>query len=220
MKINSYILAIDSATSILRIGLSLPSGEVYSAENRDRFRHAEFIFKLIDDILQKTATEKSQLNCIAVSIGPGSFTGLRAGLASAKALALSLKLPLIGISTFSAIAERLNKQFGRTNVLIPSRRDEFYFGVIDSSRFDDSKINIIKTSEINKMPVKGNILAIDFELKELDLTDFTIISSDEFGPQTEDIITIAQKRLEISDADNINKLQPLYIQAFPSGDKK
>lgn len=215
MNIKPYILAIDSATSVLRIGLLLPSGEVHSAENRDRFRHAEFIFKLIDKVLEKTGTEKSQINCIAVSTGPGSFTGLRVGLASAKALALSLRLPLLGVSTFSGIAERVNKQFGLTNVLIPSRRDEFYHAIIDSNHFDNNNINILRITEIETLPDKGNILAIDFDLQKLNLSNFRIINHREFRPQIEDIIMFAQKRLEISKGDNIAELEPLYIQTFP-----
>ncbi len=220
MKLAPYILAIDSATSVLRVGLSLPSGEVYSAENRDRFRHAEFIFKLIDDILKKTDSKKSQLTGIVVSTGPGSFTGLRVGLASAKALALSLKLPLVGVSAFSGIAERLYKQFGRTSVLIPSRRDEYYYAVIDSNRFDNDNIRVLKTAEIETLPEKGKILAIDFDLQKLNLPGFRIINPQEFRPHIEDIIMSAQKRLENSEGDDISGLEPLYIQTFPSGAKK
>ncbi len=216
MNTKPYILAIDSATSVLRVGLSLPSGEVDSVENKDRFRHAEFIFVLIDKVLKKNNVEKSQLTGIVVSTGPGSFTGLRVGLASAKALAISLKLPLVGVSTFSSIAERLFKQFGKTAVLIPSRRDEYYCAVIDSPQFDKGAIKVLKIADIKALREKGNIMAIDFDLQKLDLSGFRIIDHSEFAPEIDDLIIAGQKRLKISGGDDISRLEPLYIQTFPA----
>jgi len=216
MNRKPYILAIDSATSVLRVGLSLPSGEVDSVENKDRFRHAEFIFGLIDKVLKKNNVEKSHLTGIVASTGPGSFTGLRVGLASAKALAISLKLPLVGISTFSSIADKLFKQFGKTAVLIPSRRDEYYYAVIDSPQFDNGNIKVLKMVDIKTLREKGNIMAIDFDLQKLNLSGFKIIGRSEFPPKIDDLITAGKKRLDTSGGDDISHLEPLYIQTFPA----
>jgi len=215
MDSNPYILAIDSATSTLRVGLSRPSGEIVSAENSDRFRHAEFIFRLIDSVLQKSNVNKSQLTLITVSTGPGSFTGLRVGMASAKALALSLKIPLVGISVFSAIAERLYKTFGKTDVLLPSRRDEYYHALIDSPVYENGNIKVIKTVDIETLPDKGDILVIDFDINKLNLTGFNIIDQNKFKPQIDDLILSGQKELKISGGHDIARLEPLYIQMFP-----
>jgi len=215
MSIQPYILGIDSSTSVLKIGLSLPSGKVMSAENRDRYRHAEFIFKLIDDVLKDNDVSKRQLKGIIVSIGPGSFTGLRVGLATVKALALSLGIPLSGVSSFAGIADRLYRNYGTTVVLIPSRRDEYYSGVIDSNQFDDNNIKLLSTKEIANLNKKQNILGIDFDLRKLDLSGFKIIEPEEFSLRIEDTILYGQKWLEIS-RNNISELEPLYIQQFPA----
>jgi tRNA threonylcarbamoyl adenosine modification protein YeaZ len=220
MTIQPYILAIDSATSTLRVGLSLPTGQVDTAENHDRFRHAEFIFGLIDKLIKKNKIEKSQLTGIIVSTGPGSFTGLRVGMASAKALAISLKVPLVGISAFAAIADRLYEQFGATSVLIPSRRDEYYHAKINSPQFDNKNIQVLKTADIESLSEKGNLMAIDFDLKKIQLTGFKIIDPKKFAPTIDDLIISGQKTLETLGGQNIAHLEPLYIQMFPAKRQK
>jgi tRNA threonylcarbamoyl adenosine modification protein YeaZ len=220
MTIQPYILAIDSATSTLRVGLSRPTGQVDTAENHDRFRHAEFIYGLIDQLIRNNKIEKTQLTGMVVSTGPGSFTGLRVGMASAKALAIALNVPLVGISAFAAIAERLFRQFGPTAVLIPSRRDEYYFAKIDSHQFDNKNIQVLKTADIESLPEKGNLLAIDFDLHKLKLAGFRIIEPDEFTPTIDDLILSGQKMMETTGGHNIARLEPLYIQLFPVKSRK
>jgi tRNA threonylcarbamoyl adenosine modification protein YeaZ len=220
MTIQPYILAIDSATSTLRVGLSLPAGEVDTAENNDRFRHAEFIFGLIDQLIKKNKIEKSQLTGIVVSTGPGSFTGLRVGMASVKALAIALNIPLVGISAFAAITGRLYQQFGATSVLIPSRRDEYYYAKIDSPQFDNKNIQVLKTADIESLPDKGNLLPIDFDLYKLQLTGFKIIDPKKFAPTINDLILSGQKTLTASGGQDIARLEPLYIQMFPAKPQK
>jgi tRNA threonylcarbamoyladenosine biosynthesis protein TsaB len=211
MKTKPYILAIDSSTSVLKVGLSLDNGAVKSLSSSDRYRHAEFIFKLIEQLLNDNKVAKSQLTSIVVSTGPGSFTGLRVGLASAKGIASSLKLPITGISNYSACAGSIYKSFGKSIVLIPSRRNEFYCATIDSEQFNDNKITVVKTEEIKALSGDQSVIGIDFDRINFDQSQFP--SFHRYEPKIDDFINSGIESLN-SGVDNIKTLEPLYIQNF------
>lgn len=214
--IQPYMLAIDCSTSVLRVGLSLEDGKVACLENRGRYRHAEFIFRLIEDLLRQNGVEKAKLSAIIVSTGPGSFTGLRVGMASAKGMAVSLQIPLIGISTFSAIAGRLFEKFGKTGVIVPSRRDEYYFALIESDKFNDRMIRVATIKEIISLAGDINLLGIDIDTDKKNLLDCQFIEADEFTIGIEDFIFRGQQEFESAATNDISRLEPLYIQKFPA----
>ena len=95
-KETKKILAIDSSTTFLRVGLQGANDEIFSGENHDRYRHAEFIFPLIDKVISEAKIEKTDIDAIIVATGPGSFTGLRIGMSAAKGLAVALNIPIAG----------------------------------------------------------------------------------------------------------------------------
>jgi len=208
-------LAIDSSTSVLRIGLRLPDGEIISRENKDRFRHAEFIFKLIEDVLKAGSIDKNSLEAIVISTGPGSFTGLRVGLSAAKGLAAALDIPLIGVTTFSAVAKGLFEQFGPTAVLIPSRRDEFYFGLIESAEFEKSSIVIIKTDEIELKLNNINVYGIDFDILTLQFSKDILINNVDYKVGIADFIAAGIEKQKTDGADDLFLIEPFYAQKFP-----
>ena len=219
-NIQSYILAIDSATSILRVGLSLEDGKLVSLENNDRFRHAEFIFGLIDGVLSRSGVDKSKLKGIVLCTGPGSFTGLRVGMASAKGLASSLGIPLAGVSIYSAIAARLYRRIGRAAVLVPSRRNEYYYGLVDSRDFDNDRIRVITAGELAEHSTDIPLLFIDGEPDGINPQDFKLLDPAEFRVQLEDLIVCGAKKLLTAGGDDISDLEPLYIQTFRAKTKK
>lgn len=210
------ILAIDSSTSVLRVGQMAIDGTVIERQNDDRFRHAEFIFQLIDEVLVESKIKKSSLDGLIVSIGPGSFTGLRVGLSSVKALALALEIPLVGISTFSAIAPRLFGEVGPCQMIIPSRRDEYYAGQIESEKFDNKNITIISTDELAPLAKKNRLLPIDCDLSKIIDDKSSIIQPDQFSLTIADYLNSGKSRLKAAVVDEISQLQPLYIQNFPA----
>ncbi|HHY06282.1 MAG TPA: tRNA (adenosine(37)-N6)-threonylcarbamoyltransferase complex dimerization subunit type 1 TsaB [Clostridia bacterium] len=88
--------------------------------------HSEQLLPLIDDLLQQTKVNLVDLEGIAVSGGPGSFTGLRIGMATAKGLAQGLKLPLVSIPTLLALAFPQTGYFGLVSAVMNARRNEVY----------------------------------------------------------------------------------------------
>ncbi|MFQ6033516.1 MAG: tRNA (adenosine(37)-N6)-threonylcarbamoyltransferase complex dimerization subunit type 1 TsaB [Candidatus Bipolaricaulia bacterium] len=118
-------LGIDTATEIGSVGLSDDSliGELtFSA----KIRQSERLIQAIDRLLELNRVEVEDLNLIVVSAGPGSFTGLRIGMATAKGLAQALKVPLVGVPTMESYARRVAFWSGRVCVLIHDRRNLVY----------------------------------------------------------------------------------------------
>jgi len=214
---NRAILAIDSATSVLKVGLSPSIGIIAEAHNSDRYRHAEFIFTLIENVLAKSKLNKAAIGSIIICTGPGSFTGLRVGMASAKALAVSLSIPLGGVSVFSAVAPRLYREQGRAAVLVPSRRNEYYFAPVDSESFDDRSISVITVDELQHATGLPPLYGIDCDLTALKDVEAPIISNESFQVGLADLINIGRQRLEKTGGDDITRLEPLYIQEFKAG---
>jgi len=207
-----YILGIDSSTSVLRIGLLMPDGKAIFRENEDRFRHAEFIFGLIDEVLQKGGTDKSALDAIVICTGPGSFTGLRVGMASAKGLASALNIPLVGISTYEALAPSIFGSFGSSAIVIPSGRDEFYFGLVDSEKFDINKIAVIRAGDLLSNVEGRGVFLIDSNFGKIDIPGIKKI---DYSYGITDLIRIGLDRLKTKGGDLLSQLEPYYVQNFP-----
>lgn len=98
------VLSIDTATLVSSVALSTQDKLLAELVIQTRKTHSETLMPHIAELLNMARIEKKDLEGIAVSIGPGSFTGLRIGLATAKALAYALKIPILGISTFETLA--------------------------------------------------------------------------------------------------------------------
>lgn len=101
------ILGIDTATSVCSLALYDGSKVLAEWTVDNGFTHSEKMMPQLEMMLDNSSIDKKQLEGIAVSIGPGSFTGLRIGLSSAKAMAYALQIPICGVSTLQALAFNL-----------------------------------------------------------------------------------------------------------------
>lgn len=100
----AFILNIDTATESAVVSISEKDKVIGFAINNDQKDHASFLQPAIKEILQKGGLSINELNAVAVTAGPGSYTGLRVGMASAKGLSYALKIPLILINTLEVMA--------------------------------------------------------------------------------------------------------------------
>ncbi len=128
-----FILNIETATKNCSVSIA-KNGEVlvFKDINTGGYSHAEKLHPLIKSLLEQAKLKLSDLNAIAVSKGPGSFTGLRIGISAAKGLCFALNIPLISIDTLFVLAHGLKVKEGYVIPLIDARRLEVYTAVYNS----------------------------------------------------------------------------------------
>lgn len=126
------ILAIETSTEICSTAL-IREGTVLALRSvNERNIHSERLLTLIDEVIRESGAGRSSLSAIAVSIGPGSFTGLRIGLSAAKGLAMALTIPIIAVPTLDGIAEafRIAQQpvaGSRFCAMVDAKREESFY---------------------------------------------------------------------------------------------
>ncbi len=128
------LLAIDTAGPILGVSLLKDGMVQHTSDETGPLRHVEQIVPQVDEALSRLGWNTGTLTAIAVSAGPGSFTGLRVGMAAAKAIALAHDLPLISVDTLEALAAterylRGSDEAPRTDLIVPvmdARKSRFY----------------------------------------------------------------------------------------------
>jgi tRNA threonylcarbamoyladenosine biosynthesis protein TsaB len=131
------ILQIETATTVCSVALAQNGRVLCFREVEQRNVHAEKITLFIDELLTEAGKHYADLDAVAVSSGPGSYTGLRIGVSAAKGLCFALDKPLIGIETLAAMADGLiaQRSFDGSNLLlcpmIDARRMEVFTAVFD-----------------------------------------------------------------------------------------
>lgn len=129
------VLAFDTAQGALSAAVHDDGGELASVFELRTRGHAEALMPLIETVLAETALGFTDLDALAVTIGPGTFTGLRVGLAAARGLALALHLPLVGVTTLEAVAEPVDADAKETVVAaFDAKRNEIYLQAFTSAR--------------------------------------------------------------------------------------
>ena len=138
------ILALDSSGMVA--SAALVEDDILRAEYTLNYKktHSQTLLPLLDKVLTETETEPSQVDAIAVSAGPGSFTGLRIGAATAKGLGLALDKPLIAVPTLEALAYNLWGYPGRICPMMDARRDQVYTGLY---QFEGSAFKTLREGE-------------------------------------------------------------------------
>lgn len=115
------VLAIDTATTRVVVATGSPDGKVDGLTTwAAGYRHGETLLSTIGRLLGEQNIRRSRLTGIVVGTGPGAFTGLRVGIATAKGLAHGLRLPIVGISTAEALLAGLPAQDGNPVLLLPA----------------------------------------------------------------------------------------------------
>ena len=130
----SLILNIDTGLDTASVCLANEKEVIALDINENQKDHAAWLHKAIAEMLKKNNFTPDQLQAVAVSIGPGSYTGLRVGLSAAKGLCFALNIPLIAISTLKMIAFALKEEaVSLICPLIDARRMEVFVAVYDKS---------------------------------------------------------------------------------------
>lgn len=147
------ILAIESSAVTASVAIVDEESVLANYTINHKKTHSQTLLPMIDEICRMTETEVEDLDAIAVSIGPGSFTGLRIGVATAKGIALAKDKPMIPVKTLEALAYNL---YGQTKTIVPimdAKRKHVYSAIY---KFEEDKLvelretNLISIEDLTK----------------------------------------------------------------------
>ena len=132
----SLILNIETATEICSVSIAKEGKLIALKENTEGLQHAKLLTVFIEEIFKENNISIKELNAVAVSKGPGSYTGLRIGVSAAKGIAYAGNIPLIAVSTLQAMAFGMTKESSFSNntwlcPMIDARRMEVYSAFFD-----------------------------------------------------------------------------------------
>ena len=139
------ILGIDTSSSSLSVAVmddDLLKGEFTL---NHKLTHSEQMMPLLDSLLSQLELKMSDIDLIGVSVGPGSFTGIRIGVAAANAMAMALDIPVVGISSLEAMAYTAGETAYTIVSTFDAQRDRFYF---NAYRFENSELKALEAEDV------------------------------------------------------------------------
>lgn len=139
------ILGIDTSSSSLSVAVmddDLLKGEFTL---NHKLTHSEQMMPLLDSLLSHLELKMSDIDLIGVSVGPGSFTGIRIGVAAANAMAMALDIPVVGISSLEAMAYTAGETAYTIVSTFDAQRERFYF---NAYRFENSELKALEAEDV------------------------------------------------------------------------
>lgn len=156
------ILAFDTAVEGCSVAVvNTTTGQDWSERVITDRRQAEILVPMIEEIMEKAGVTFQTLDRIAVTIGPGSFTGVRIGLATARALALASNLPLVGVSTLQVMASSAAGSSGQSILaVLDTKREDFYGEVFDAQARSIEPVRIWSAPEVAQAERDGQLMVL------------------------------------------------------------
>jgi tRNA threonylcarbamoyladenosine biosynthesis protein TsaB len=225
----SLILQIETATTVCSVALSENGSVLAYKELEQRNVHAEIITLFIDEVLKTNDKKYSDLNAIAVSCGPGSYTGLRIGISAAKGLCFALDIPLIAVETLEGMAGGMLSQNTIDNntllcPMIDARRMEVFTAVFNTKgdRVKPTSAEIIDENSFSDLLKTNKILFFgDGAVKCSDVLGSSpnaqIVPG--FINSARYITKKATEKYAAKDFEDVAYFEPYYLKDFIAGKK-
>lgn len=216
-----YILNIESSSTNCSVSLS-KNGELLSVKekNDEKYSHSTKLHSYIDSVLNQENIDIKDLSAIAVSKGPGSYTGLRIGVAAAKGLCFSLDIPLISISTLLVLSKKIKIDSGLIIPVLDARRDEVYSAIFDSQYnvIEKDSPTIINSESFSQYSKKNKLYFIGSgqqKCKELIKTNnnLNFYKTDEL-PSSKEMALLSYEKYRNSEFEDIAYFEPAYLKNF------
>jgi tRNA threonylcarbamoyladenosine biosynthesis protein TsaB len=217
------ILHIETSTKICSVALS-SNGELVGCieSSSDQFIHGEALTGMIQELLRQHALEITCLTAVSVAIGPGSYTGLRIGLATAKGLVFGLGVQFIGISSLESLTELARENYPKASIAaaFDARRDEVFLRIQQDETLllNDQPAIITETYSSPILPLVW-VGDANSKLKSV-LSNAQHVFADDILPSATGQVRIAFNRFVAGGFDDIEQIKPNYTKAFYTGTAK
>jgi len=215
----ALILNIETATKNCSVSLA-KDGELIAFKelNDGNYSHAEKLHPFIKEVLAEAKVVMEDLTAIAVSKGPGSYTGLRIGVSAAKGLCFSLDIPLISIETLESLSYKVHIDEGLIVPMLDARRMEVYSSVYDSNH---QKIRVIKAEIIDEHSFLDelSVAKVYFvgdgaaKCKEVIQHDNAFFVEDTY-PSAIEMAKLSYAKYKKNDIEDVAYFEPFYLKDF------
>ena len=214
-----YILNIETSTTNCSVSLS-NGGEtlVLKEDYNSNFSHAESLHIFIEEVIKAAKIKPSEIDAIAVSMGPGSYTGLRIGVSSAKGLCFSLDKPLIAISTLESLSLQVSIEKGYIVPMLDARRMEIYSAIFDENHIQirDIQAQILDENSFMDYLEKDKVYFIGngVEKTKTIIKHKNAVFIENKLPSANEMGLIAFNKYQNNDFENVAYFEPFYLKDF------
>lgn len=218
------LLHIETATDVCSVALTQGTEVLGVKESADGNSHSKNLLPFIDSVLKETNHVQQDLQGVVVSIGPGSYTGLRIGVSTAKGMAYSLGIPVITVSTLESIAQGAKQQAGDNCDIVPmidARRMEVFAARYDSNMnlLDNVAAVIVDENAYSELLREKEVLFCGNGMpkcKEL-LSQFPNARFADFTLSAQYMLPAALKKWEAKDFADTAYFEPFYLKEYVAG---
>lgn len=224
--IMSVILNLETATTNCSVSISKAGKLVALIENdTPNYSHAEQLHVFVQDALKQIDLKPKDLDAVAVSKGPGSYTGLRIGVSAAKGLCFSLNIPLISVSTLKSMALQVAPdRFDYIIPLLDARRMEVYSAVFDKMfhQVRETQAEIVLENSFGRYLKEGNVILVGSGAEKCQgILESSHITFDEsVVPSAKQMVELSYQKFKAGDFEDIAYLEPYYLKDFILQKKK
>ncbi|SEC55711.1 tRNA threonylcarbamoyladenosine biosynthesis protein TsaB [Tenacibaculum sp. MAR_2009_124] len=215
----ALILNIETATKNCSVSLGKEGKPLVIKElNNGNYSHAEKLHPFIQEIMDECGIQMNQIDAVAVSKGPGSYTGLRIGVSAAKGLCFASNIPLISIETLNSLATSIQIENGYIVPMLDARRMEVYSAVynVDYSQQREIQAEIINDKsfvellESNKVHFLGD--GAD-KCKDVIKSENAVFYNDKY-PSSQQMIALSYEKFQNNEFEDVAYFEPFYLKDF------
>ena len=223
----NYILHIDTTTkkcsvALAQNGVLMIKKELLSEE----FSHSEQLHPFIEEVLKESGLKSTSLSAIAISKGPGSYTGLRIGVATAKGLCFALDLPLIALNTLEIMVQPYEvSPYSFIIPMLDARRMEVYTAIFDKTKkwIQETTAEVLTENTFTSVVNEQSCLIIGdgaIKFKTLYPKINASYTSEIHYPVAKDMIALAWKKFNTKEFEDLAYFEPFYLKDFQTTPSK
>ncbi len=210
---NKIVLAIDCSSPEMKLGLQFGGDRLVKSAVPAEQAHGALIMKGIAQLLQSANCQVQDINGIVVATGPGSFTGLRIGIAAAKGMALALNIPVVGVSLLELAEYKLAGVGQNVKVVLPFKKGSYFVATLINDKIDESAVLVVSSEELNSH-IGGSLVAGmgNIDLSVLVADKVQIIESNRTDFDASELTNLGVMKLNRKEISDLVNLEPLYLQ--------
>ena len=214
----TYILNLETATKNCSVSISQNGQTILCKEMAEAgYSHAEKLHVFIEECLKESNISFKDLSAIAVSQGPGSYTGLRIGVSAAKGLCFALDLPLIAVATLQVLASKLSISEGVIIPMIDARRMEVYSAIFNSKseKIREVQAEILTENSFEEISETIHFVGDCAEKAKTVLTKSNFIFHEEIiYPSANEMSELSYKKFQENKLEDVAYFEPYYLKDF------